>query len=123
MRLNCAQAVLFACKKDSNVPDVDFEDRLSEFKAYGSGGHESGMCGAIYAAQYMFSDSPELQKEVLARFADATKGELECKPIRRAKVLTCHQCVAVAAELTEELAAKRVATPAVVDSSVEIGRS
>lgn len=92
---NCAEAVAEAWQKVSRK-----DTELSEnFSTCGSGRAPQGLCGAIYAAQFVSDE--DKKAELTDRFADAA-GSLLCREIRSMKKLSCKACVELAATLLEE---------------------
>lgn len=50
-RYNCAQAILAAYKEKLNVAC----DVITEYKSYGGGRAEGGLCGALYAGLFLLN--------------------------------------------------------------------
>ncbi len=90
--LNCAQAVLKFCESHEAVnPEI-----ISEFKAHGGGRAPEGVCGALYAVNFIFNDmkeTSELEKEFTS-----LAGSTACREIRRNRKLSCAACVDLAGD-------------------------
>jgi hypothetical protein len=95
-RLNCAQSILkaFRHRKDITQNEIDAAQALGGGKAAG------GVCGALYAALLLHDDHDKKQslREIFAERA----GSENCREIRAKKMVTCAQCVELAAELLDE---------------------
>lgn len=92
---NCAQAILKAFQEKYNLPDKIIID----FAKYGGGRAPEGLCGALYAANYLILNipalsqhSPKLYQTLCAAFS-AKASAITCKEIRKAKQLSCEGCV------------------------------
>jgi hypothetical protein len=90
-RLNCAQSVLHAWRETFGETAIT----VPELKPFGAGRAPEGHCGAIYSVCLL---APDRADELKAAFA-ARVGSLYCKEIRTAKLHSCADCVAHAAEL------------------------
>lgn len=92
-KLNCAQSVLkaFSHRKDITGSDIDAA------RALGGGRAAGGVCGALHVALLLL-DSEEKKRSMRENFA-ARAGSVQCREIRAKKMLTCAQCVELAAEL------------------------
>jgi hypothetical protein len=93
-KLNCAQAILKTYK--SHYPHVS-DSMISDNSKSGGGRVEGNMCGAIYGATLL-----ELNSEVQEKLTDGfikVAGSLKCKVIRKAKTISCKECVGVTADL------------------------
>ena len=97
-RLNCAQAVFKAFKKENALPD----SIIYAAKAFGGGRGPSGICGALYAAGKLISND-EIRDRMRSDFANVA-GSTKCHEIRSLKNLNCRACVALAATLVESFA-------------------
>lgn len=88
-RLNCAQSLVYAFKEKFHV-DAD----INLFKQYGGGRAPEGLCGAVYATNYILKKGnmdgkvKDLEK-VFLEHASA----LKCRDIKDAKKLSCLGCV------------------------------
>ncbi len=93
--LNCAQSVLkaFRHRKDFTESEIDAA------RALGGGRAAGGVCGALHAA-LLFHDGEEEKRSMRENFS-ARAGSEQCREIRAKKMLTCVQCVELAAELLE----------------------
>lgn len=94
-RYNCAQAVLKSTEKHQDVDDA----LLAEFKSYGGGRAEDGLCGALFAAKHSVND--ESFKHEARAFFTKNAGSIKCKEIRKNGKMSCKDCVAAAAELAD----------------------
>ena len=92
-RLNCAQSVLKAFQESHGLADGVIEGA----RGMGGGRAEGGVCGALHAATRL-TPSETVQAGMAERFKVAA-GSDRCREIRRAKRLTCEECVRLAAEL------------------------
>ncbi len=89
IRLNCAQSIISAFKDKFSLS----EDVVKLFADYGGGRAPEGVCGAFYAAKYLFQDI-SLEKVKICQNALLSKaGSLKCKEIRSLGRLTCLGCV------------------------------
>lgn len=93
-RHNCAQAVYRSLEKHRAIDP----DTLHELAAAGSGRAPNGLCGALYAAKKLLP--PEHKTELRAWF-EQNAGSVQCRDIRRARRLSCRDCVAAAADFIE----------------------
>jgi len=92
--LNCAQAILKGFQKEFNISDIEIED----YKAWGGGRAEGGMCGALFAAERLLG---QIGKDsVIQKFIKSTGSPL-CMEIKKRK-FTCVECVRIADELVEK---------------------
>ncbi len=94
-RLNCAQSILkaFGHRKDMSRNEIDAA------QAFGGGRAAGGVCGALHAA-LLLVDDPEKKRSLRESFAERAGSE-KCREIRAKKIITCGQCVELAAELLE----------------------
>ncbi|KAG9396664.1 hypothetical protein J8273_1686 [Carpediemonas membranifera] len=99
-RLNCAQTVLNACASAAGLSQPDLEDFLVEYRAYGHGGHETGQCGAYYAACELVKGDEKATADLTRLFVDNGTA-LSCRGIRSVNKMSCRECVRVAAEYVE----------------------
>lgn len=89
--LNCAQAILKGFQKEFGISDQEIE----EYRAWGGGRAEGGMCGALFAAERLLR---QIGKEsVIEDFRQKT-GSLLCSDIKE-KQFTCAEYVRIADEL------------------------
>ncbi len=102
IRLNCAQAVTRAAKEEYGISEAEIES----LKSFSGGRAPEGMCGAIYAAQWLISrKSPEGALKAVEVFRELM-GDVRCKEIRSARKRSCMDCVAEAACLAEKFLIK-----------------
>ncbi|MCK4887217.1 MAG: C-GCAxxG-C-C family protein [Planctomycetes bacterium] len=96
-RYNCAQAVLKGFEESHNVQ----QEKIDEFKAFGGGRADGGLCGALFAAKALAKDSTDAEK-IEAEFIELA-GALKCKEIRKIAKLPCKECVFTAASLLKKI--------------------
>ena len=91
---NCAQSVLMGFQHQFNLP----ESLITDFKNYGGGKAPNGICGALYAANYLLSlrNLPPVSKEFSLRVGAST-----CKQIKGETHTLCLDCVQMADSLVE----------------------
>ncbi|MEA5115151.1 MAG: C-GCAxxG-C-C family (seleno)protein [Geobacteraceae bacterium] len=94
-KLNCAQSVLKAFRNRKDIT----ESEIDAARALGGGRAAGGVCGALHAA-LLLHDGEEKKRSMRENFA-ARAGSEQCREIRAKKILTCVQCVELAAELIE----------------------
>ena len=92
--LNCAQAVLKGFQKEFNISDSEIE----EYRAWGGGRAEGGMCGALLAAERLLQ---QIGKESVVQEFKEQAGSTLCKDIKANK-FSCIECVRIADELVEK---------------------
>jgi hypothetical protein len=92
--LNCAQAVLKGFQKEFNIADSEIE----EYRAWGGGRVEGGMCGALFAAERLLG---QIGKESVIQEFQKKAGSTLCKEIKANK-FSCPECVRIADELVEK---------------------
>ena len=93
---NCAQSILKAFENHFSATP----QKLNEYARYGGGRAPEGFCGALFAALNLAEDdrsTAEVKKQFIAK-----AGSPYCREIRRAKTLTCQECVALSARLLQE---------------------
>jgi len=95
-KLNCAQAILKTFQKECDVSD----EMIADYKAFGGGRAEGGVCGAIYAAMNLADDKHKADME--AKFTEAATY-MGCQDIKKSQSLSCPDCVAEAAQILHEL--------------------
>lgn len=94
LRINCAQAIL----KTYDPKGLDLDSELViEFKKYGYGKAPQKYCGAYYAASYLLEKHHPEKVEDFANWFQNKAGNLVCRKIRKARLLTCSGCVEQAA--------------------------
>jgi hypothetical protein len=90
--LNCAQAVLKGFQHQFNLS----ESLIEEFKAYGGGRAPEGLCGAVFAADFLLAK----QNRESIKFAFVQQvGSMYCKEIKANNKFTCSDCISIADEL------------------------
>lgn len=94
---NCAQAVAY-----KNVRLFPDESVVAEYKAYGGGRAEGGVCGALYAAMQAL---PEKADEIKARFTERV-GDWRCKEIKQRMQTPCAECCDIADEVLNAVIAE-----------------
>lgn len=94
-KLNCAQSILKAFHHRKGIT----ENEIDAARALGGGRAAGGVCGALHAA-LLFHDGEE-EKRTLRENFSAHAGSEHCREIKAKKMLTCVQCVELAAELIE----------------------
>lgn len=95
-RGNCAQAVAQAWKEKRD-PASNHTER---FTNSGSGRAPEGFCGALHAAREL---SGSAGNKLTEEFQKRAGGHIACRDIRKNRIMPCHDCVAIAAELLETL--------------------
>jgi len=105
-QFNCAQSVLCAFRQEHGVSD----ERMAEARGHGGGRAEGGRCGALHAALQLTGDAAA--RDALRKGFTAKAGSEQCREIRKAKTLTCEQCVQLAATLLAERPAPTPGSPA-----------
>lgn len=94
-RLNCAQSILKAFQEQKNIS----ADEISAARKLGGGKADQGTCGALHAALSLLAD-PEKKESVRKSFVEVAGSEL-CREIRAQNLISCQQCVEVAARFLE----------------------
>ena len=92
-RLNCAQSIMRGFQEQKNIS----EQAISDAKSLGGGRADAGNCGALHAALQLTGDDDKVC-EVLNNFVEKA-GSGRCREIRKKKILSCAQCVELAAKL------------------------
>ena len=95
-RLNCAQSVLKAFRERAAVS----QQEIDAARGLGGGRAERGVCGALHAALRLVEDPAG--KEALRRGFVERAGSESCREIRKAKAVSCLQCVEIASLLADE---------------------
>jgi len=95
-RLNCAQSILNAFREQKNITSEEIKDA----RKLGGGKADHGTCGALHAALSLLDD-PEKKETVRKAFVDVAGSEL-CREIRAQNLISCLQCVEVAARFLEK---------------------
>jgi len=92
--LNCAQAILKGFKKEFDITDQEIE----EYRAWGGGRAEGGMCGALFAAERLLL---QIGKKSVVEEFNKKAGGLLCSEIKE-KQFTCTKYVRIADELVKK---------------------
>jgi hypothetical protein len=95
-RLNCAQSILKAFQEQKNIS----ADEISAARNLGGGKADNGTCGALHAALSLLDD-PEKQESVRTSFVEVA-GSAQCREIRAQNLISCVQCVEVAARFLDK---------------------
>jgi hypothetical protein len=95
-RLNCAQSILKAFQERKDIS----QDEINDARKLGGGKAEKGTCGALHAALSLLDD-PEKKESVRRSFVEVAGSEL-CREIRALNLISCLQCVEVAARFLEK---------------------
>jgi hypothetical protein len=93
---NCAQAILHGFREALDIPMA----RIEQAAAHGGGRAPEGLCGALHSALELIPD-PERKQAVRAAF-EQQAGALTCREVRSLRILSCRDCVRLAAELANE---------------------
>jgi len=94
-KLNCAQSILKAFRHRKDIT----QNEIDAARALGGGKAAGGVCGALHAA-LLLEDEHEKQQSLRETFAQRAGSE-QCREIRSKKLVTCAQCVELAAELLD----------------------
>ncbi|MGA7826481.1 MAG: C-GCAxxG-C-C family (seleno)protein [Geobacteraceae bacterium] len=94
-RLNCAQSIFNAFYERKGLP----RDAVTEARKFGGGRAENGTCGALYAALSLLDDPAK--KESLRQSFLEVAGSEQCREIRAKSLISCLQCVEIAARFLE----------------------
>lgn len=89
---NCAQTVAAGFGR---------EDLIEPFKGCGGGRAPEGLCGALHAALELIPNETK-RAELLNAFRQKN-GAVSCRELKQTFRVPCPQCVAVAAELLEQV--------------------
>jgi len=98
---NCAQTVYKSMGKHHAIS----KEMVRELSVKGGGRAEGGTCGALYAA-LQFMDCQESKNQLIEHF-ETHGGSTRCRELRKAKKMSCHDCVATAAEWAENCITKQ----------------
>lgn len=88
---NCAQTV---------AAGFGHESFIEPFKACGGGRAPDGLCGALYAAIQL---APAEKQDAILEAFRQKNGAVTCRELKQTFRVPCPQCVAVAAELLENV--------------------
>ena len=91
---NCAQAILKGFQHEFQIQD----ETVETFRAFGGGRAENGLCGALYAANYLMKKAGN--EPLNESFVKKVTSE-KCKEIKQNKCCSCEECVKIADELVE----------------------
>ena len=91
---NCAQSILKGFQAEFQISD----ETVGAFRSFGGGRAENGLCGALYAANYLMEKTGK--GALNASFAKKTMSE-KCREIKKNKLCSCEACVRIADELVE----------------------
>jgi len=89
--LNCAQCILKGFQKEFDISDIEIE----EYRAWGGGRAEGGICGALFAAERLLKQAGK--KSIIDDFRNNAGGIL-CSEIKD-KQFTCTEYVRMIDEL------------------------
>jgi hypothetical protein len=95
-RLNCAQSILKAFRQRKNISN----EQVTAARKLGGGKADNGLCGALHAALSLLDD-PGQQETLRRSFVDVA-GSQQCREIRAKELISCLQCVEVAARFLEK---------------------
>ncbi len=92
--LNCAQSILKGFQQEFEISD----ETIESFRPFGGGRAEGGLCGAIYAANYLMRKKGlESLNEAFVKKAVYEK----CRDIKQNKTCSCEECIRITDELIE----------------------
>ncbi len=94
-KLNCAQSILKAYRHRKDIT----QHEIDAARALGGGRAPGGVCGALHAALLLL-DGNATKESVRVSFIERAGSE-QCREIRAKKIITCGQCVELAAELLD----------------------
>ena len=100
-RLNCAQAILTAFRDEFDVTAAD----IAAAAADGHGKADQGRCGALHAGLQLLRDRPDLVARLEREFV-AQAAAARCRDIRKGRLASCTECVAIVARLLERYLAE-----------------
>ncbi len=95
-KLNCAQAVLKAWQEDFGISD----ETIEEFRQWGGGRAQGGVCGALFAADYLLAKEGE-KLSIKEPFV-AKAGFSTCALLKSSGRVPCTTCVNIADELVKK---------------------
>ena len=95
-KLNCAQSILSAFRHRKDIT----QNEINAAHALGGGKAGGGVCGALHAA-LLLHDNHAKKRSLRESFVERAGSE-QCREIRAKKIVTCTQCVELAAELLEK---------------------
>ena len=91
--LNCAQAILKGFQNEFQISEKEIE----EYRAWGGGRAEGGVCSALFAAERLLRQANK--RGIHDEFLTVTK-DIRCMEIKKGK-FPCLDCVRLADELVE----------------------
>lgn len=92
-KYNCAQAILKAYQDDLNIKD----EQINEYKQFGGGKAEGGLCGAIFVIKNLIDDKDK--SDHIEQSFNLAAGATTCREILKLKILSCAGCVKTASQL------------------------
>jgi len=92
--LNCAQAILKGFQNEFNITEQEIE----EYRAWGGGRANDGICGALFSAEGLLR---KIGKPGITEEFKAIVGEIRCLDIKKA-MFPCKDCVLVADGILEK---------------------
>jgi hypothetical protein len=92
-KMNCAQSVLKAFHRSHDVSDT----HIIQAGKLGGGRAPEGRCGALHAALFL-AETPQARERIRQDFIYKAGAEV-CSDVRKARQLTCVECVKTAAGL------------------------
>ena len=94
-KLNCAQCILKAFQTQLNIPD----SIIAEFRKYGGGRAPEGICGALYAADYLLEQHGKnsIQEEFRQK-----ANAITCLELKKKRKVSCETYVNIVDELLEQ---------------------
>ena len=96
-RRNCSHAIMRAYQDKFGIEDTDV---LKASKKWSRGRGGDGICGALYAAEQIVGR--ERAETLRQRFIEIAQSS-KCREIRRSKTISCTECVAVAANILNDM--------------------
>ena len=94
-KLNCAQCIVKAFQAQLNIP----EEVIAGFRKYGGGRAPEGICGALYAADYLLKQQGK--NSIQEEFREKA-GAVMCRELKKKRKVSCEMCVNIADELLEK---------------------
>jgi hypothetical protein len=101
-KLNCSQAVIAAFRGRFFLD----KDVVASFALHGRGMAPDGICGALYAAQFLLKDKYQDRVKDCEDNFIANAGSAKCREIRKLRKLPCIGCVEKSAEFVEKIHGK-----------------
>jgi len=94
-KLNCAQCILKAFQAQLNISD----SIIAEFRRYGGGRAPEGVCGALYAADYLLKQHGK--NSIQEEFRQKTNA-VTCLELRKKRKVLCEMYINIVDELLEQ---------------------